>query len=95
MFSLMSPTGSRATIPAVGPIFATTHWTAVIIAADSATAGAQAALEDLCRTYWCPLYAFVRRKGYPPHEAEDLTQSFFAIFLEKRYLHDVAREGLF
>jgi RNA polymerase sigma-70 factor (ECF subfamily) len=51
---------------------------------DSATCGE--ALETLCRTYWAPLYAFVRRQGYPPAEAQDLTQAFFARLLERNYL---------
>jgi len=50
------------------------------------------ALETLCRTYWYPLYAFVRRQGQSPHDAQDLTQSFFARLLEKDYLQSAARE---
>ena len=49
------------------------------------------ALEQLCRTYWYPLYAFVRRQGHSSHDAEDLLQAFFARFLEKNYLNDVDR----
>lgn len=52
---------------------------------------ATAALERLCRTYWYPLYSFARRKGYSPHEAEDLTQGFFLRLLEKKSLQDVNR----
>jgi RNA polymerase sigma-70 factor (ECF subfamily) len=70
--------------------FTTTHWSTVLAAGGSSSPQATEALERLCRTYWFPLYAFVRRKGYGPHEAEDLTQGFFARFLEKRYLDDVA-----
>jgi RNA polymerase sigma-70 factor (ECF subfamily) len=51
-----------------------------------------AALERLCRSYWYPLYAFVRRQGHDAHEAEDLTQGFFEVFLAKRYLKDADRE---
>jgi len=51
--------------------------------------GAQKALAELCRNYWYPLYAFVRRKGRPPEEAKDLTQDFFSVVLEKNYLGDV------
>src|SRR5687767_9846946 len=53
---------------------------------------AQAALETLCRSYWYPLYAYVRRQGLSPHDAQDLTQAFFARLLEKNYLGDVDRE---
>lgn len=50
------------------------------------------ALETLCRTYWFPLYAFVRRQGRSPHDAQDLTQEFFARLLEKEYLKSAAQE---
>lgn len=69
--------------------FATTHWSVVVRAGDSASPEAAAAMERLCRTYWYPLYVFVRRKGYDQEDARDLTQSFFATFLEKRYLKSV------
>jgi RNA polymerase sigma-70 factor (ECF subfamily) len=69
--------------------FATTHWSVVVRAGDSASPEAGAAMERLCRTYWYPLYVFVRRKGYSHEDASDLTQSFFARFLEKRYLKSV------
>ena len=69
---------------AVGqPLFATTHWSVVLAAADQETPAAAAALENLCRSYWYPLYAYVRRRGYSPEDAQDLTQEFFARFLEK------------
>jgi RNA polymerase sigma-70 factor (ECF subfamily) len=72
--------------------FATTHWSTVLAAGDSALAESSAALERLCRTYWYPLYAFVRRKGHPPEDAKDLTQAFFERFIEKRFLKDVVVE---
>jgi len=75
---------------ASGQAFATTHWSTVLAAGAAPSTQAAEALERLCRTYWYPLYAFVRRKGYSPHEAEDLTQGFFARFLEKCYLEGVA-----
>src|SRR2546425_6302200 len=62
--------------------FATTHWSVVLAAGDSAAPNAQPALEQLCRAYWYPLYAFVRRRGYGPEEAQDLTQGFFANLLK-------------
>src|SRR6476659_4164862 len=67
-------------------VFATTHWSVVLAAGHSSAAGAQAALEKLCRTYWFPLYAFARRQGNSPEDAQDLTQDFFFRLLEKNYL---------
>src|SRR5258708_18209818 len=72
--------------------FATTHWSVVIAARGSELPEAAAALEELCRTYWYPLYAFVRRKGHSPHDAQDLTQAFFARLLEKNYVAQADRE---
>jgi RNA polymerase sigma factor (sigma-70 family) len=63
--------------------FATTHWS-LVLAAQGESAAAHQALEKLCREYWRPLYAFVRRQGYSHEEAEDLTQGFFAVLLERR-----------
>jgi RNA polymerase sigma-70 factor (ECF subfamily) len=73
-------------------VFNTTHWSVVLVAGDSASSRAAEALEELCRTYWYPLFAYVRREGYSPEDAQDLTQGFFACFLEKDYLAQVARE---
>jgi RNA polymerase sigma factor (sigma-70 family) len=69
--------------------FRTTRWSIVLTAADPASLGSAEALESLCSAYWYPLYAFVRRQGWKPHEAEDLTQTFFAKILEKDYLAGV------
>lgn len=66
--------------------FPTTHWTLVLSAGIDNRAQAGEALAELCRAYWRPLYAFVRKRGYAPQEAEDLTQEFFARLLEKDYL---------
>jgi RNA polymerase sigma factor (sigma-70 family) len=66
--------------------FTTTHWSVVLAAGQSASPDAQQALEKLCRTYWYPLYAFVRRQGRSPEDAQDLVQEFFARFLAKDYL---------
>ena len=71
--------------------FATTHWSLVLTAQGESPAADQA-LEILCRTYWWPLYGFVRRNGYEPEEAQDLTQGFFALLLERRDLDVVRRE---
>jgi RNA polymerase sigma factor (sigma-70 family) len=74
------------------PFFATTHWSVVLAAGQSADAQASEALEQLCRTYWYPLYAYVRRRGYSPEDAQDLTQEFFALFLRKEYFRLADRE---
>ena len=66
--------------------FAATHWSVVLAAKGGDSTRARAALETLCRTYWYPLYAFARRMGQSPHDAEDTVQGFFAICLEKNYL---------
>ena len=73
-------------------IFATTHWSVVLAAGQSTDAQASEALEQLCRTYWYPLNAFVRREGRSPEDAQDLTQGFFARLLEKNYLAQVERQ---
>jgi RNA polymerase sigma-70 factor (ECF subfamily) len=74
-----------------GAAFTTTHWS-VVLQAQGDSPAAQEALEKLCRTYWWPLYGFVRRNGYGPEEAQDLTQGFFALLLERRDLDVVRRE---
>jgi RNA polymerase sigma-70 factor (ECF subfamily) len=68
--------------------FATTHWSVVLAAGGNGAPEAQAALESLCRTYWYPLYAFVRLRGYPPEDAQDLTQAFFERFLQKQLIRN-------
>ena|ERR1043166_834020 len=75
-----------------GQNFVTTHWSVVLTAGDSGSSHAAEALEQLCRTYWYPLYAYVRRSGHHPHDAEDLTQSFFARLLEKKGFQRAQRE---
>src|ERR1700739_716990 len=69
-------------------MFVTTNWSVVLTAARSDTTRAQAALENLCRTYWYPLYAYVRRRGFSPEDAQDLTQAFFLSLLKG---HSLAR----
>ncbi len=73
--------------------FATTHWSVVLAAGHGSVPAAQEALERLCHAYWYPLYAYVRRQGHAPEDAQDLTQDFFARLLEKQYfrLADPAR----
>jgi RNA polymerase sigma-70 factor (ECF subfamily) len=73
-------------------IFATTHWTAVLAAGRGDSQQADVALEELCRTYWYPLYAYVRRQGHSRQDAEDLTQGFFARLLEKNYLEGISSD---
>ena len=71
--------------------FATTHWS-VVLEAQGESPASQEALEKLCRIYWRPIYSFVRRQGAGPEEAEDLTQGFFALLLERRDLRTVRKE---
>jgi RNA polymerase sigma factor (sigma-70 family) len=73
--------------------FAATRWTLVLTAArGNASSAAAVALGELCRVYWYPLYAFLRRRGHTPHDAEDLTQEFFAQLLARQFLAKVDRE---
>ena len=72
--------------------FATTRWTVVLTAGRRSTPQANLALEELCCIYWYPLYAYVRHQGHSKEDAEDLTQAFFARFLEKNYLEGLRSE---
>jgi RNA polymerase sigma factor (sigma-70 family) len=72
--------------------FVTTRWTMVLSAGRKSSAQAERALGELCQTYWYPLYAYVRRRGYSKEDAEDLTQAFFSRFLEKNYLDGLNAE---
>jgi RNA polymerase sigma-70 factor (ECF subfamily) len=74
-----------------GAAFTTTHWS-MVLEAQGESPAAQEALEKLCRTYWRPIFAFLRRQGLPPAEAEDITQGFFAELLERRSLDAVRKE---
>jgi RNA polymerase sigma factor (sigma-70 family) len=71
--------------------FATTHWSVVLAAGRTDDSRSHDALSRLCQAYWYPLYAFVRRHGYSPHDAQDLTQAFFAHLLEKNALASADR----
>jgi RNA polymerase sigma factor (sigma-70 family) len=77
---------SSRVLPSAAYCFGTTHWSVVLAAGDAESPRAEFALAELCRCYWYPLYAFVRRKGHTPHDAEDLTQAFFSRLLEKNYV---------
>ena len=74
-----------------GVAFTTTHWS-VVLEAQGESPAAHEALEKLCRTYWRPIFAFLRRQGRSPEEAEDITQGFFAQLLERRSLDAVRKE---
>jgi RNA polymerase sigma-70 factor (ECF subfamily) len=69
--------------------FQTTHWSAVLLSAQSEAPGSRAALADLCKRYWYPIYSFVRRKGYNADDAQDLTQGFFLSLLDRKALSQV------
>jgi DNA-directed RNA polymerase specialized sigma24 family protein len=86
-----STTGTGANEQHGGATFATTHWS-VVLEAQGESPAAQEALEKLCRTYWRPIFAFLRRQGLPPAEAEDITQGFFAQLLERGSLNAVRKE---
>ena len=81
-------TGPASASPAA---FTTTHWS-VVLQAQGESPAAQEALEDLCRTYWRPIYGFVRREGARPEEAKDITQGFFALILERKDFSSVRQE---
>lgn len=78
--------------PQKSTLFCTTRWSVVLHAQDGNAQDARSALETLCRAYWPPLYAYARRHGHSAHDAEDLTQGFFARLLEKDHLRAVQRE---
>ena len=88
----MSTENQTPQLAASGGIFATTRWTVVLAAGRSDSPEAHMALEELCRTYWYPLYAYVRRQGHSFEDAEDLTQGFFTRLLEKNDLEGVTSD---
>lgn len=75
------------------PVFATTHWSVVLAAGQTGSEAQAAALEKLCGAYWYPLYAYVRRRGHGPNDAQDLTQEFFFRLIEKNWLSRVSSDG--
>ena len=77
-----------------GDLFPPTHWSVVLAAGrdEAEPEVAQAALAELCQTYWAPLYTFVRSRGYSVHDAQDLTQSFFAYLIEHKIYVRVDRQ---
>ena len=86
-----STTTSGASGQEGGFAFTTTHWS-VVLEAQGESPAAQEALEKLCRTYWRPIFAFLRRQGLQPDEAEDITQGFFSELLERKSLDAVRKE---
>lgn len=85
--SEIGPSGCHA-----GASFRTTRWSVVLHAAATESPETAEAMSRLCSVYWYPLYAYVRRKGYKPEEAQDLTQEFFARLLSKNYLRTLDRQ---
>jgi RNA polymerase sigma-70 factor (ECF subfamily) len=84
---------AKATTPRTANAgFVTTRWTNVLAAGRKSSPQADIALEELCRVYWYPLYAYVRRHGHSKEDAEDLTQAFFERFLQKNYLEGLSAE---
>ena len=84
------PSQSSSNLPR--DYFATTHWTVVLAAGRRQSPQSARALEELCRIYWYPLYAYVRRQGYSKEDAEDSTQAFFARLLEKNSFDGLSAE---
>src|SRR5579863_1002341 len=82
----MSPQSSSGH---ASPLFASTQWSMVLAAREGSGPGAEAAMASLCATYWRPLYAYVRRQGRSVEDAQDLTQSFFSLLLERDSLRRV------
>jgi DNA-directed RNA polymerase specialized sigma24 family protein len=84
------PQASTAPTMHAGPAFRTTQWSMVLAAWGDDSFKSRAALEELCKRYWFPLYAYVRRRGFNEADAADLTQSFFAAIIEKQSLTGVS-----
>jgi len=92
----MSAAEQQRATPLTNQRFTSTHWSVVLAAQGTDSPQAAEALERLCRADWGALYAYARREGYSPADAADLTQAFFARFLEKRFPQDVdQRKGKF
>src|SRR5437762_10926367 len=88
---VISVTATGRDAPYSRGIFITTHWS-VLLEAQGESPAAHEALEKLCRIYWRPIYAFLRRQGFGPQEAEDITQGFFAQLLERKSFDAVRKE---
>src|SRR4029453_4647035 len=73
-------------------VFPNARWSVVLAARQRTSPESEVALEAVCRAYWYPLYAYIRRQGHSPHDAQDLTQEFFCRLLEKRWLDAADRD---
>src|SRR5262245_28274842 len=82
---------AKLSSPPRGEWFPTTHWSVVLTAREESPRAADA-LAQLCEVYWYPVYAYIRRRGHGPHDAQDLTQEFFAQLLKKNFLKAVRQE---
>lgn len=87
----MNSTPSAPPTPAPVAVFSTTRWSVVLAAGNNTSATSHDALACLCQTYWYPLYAYVRRRGYTPEDAQDLTQEFFARLLARNWIANADR----
>src|SRR5262245_45648929 len=85
-YSMPAPGCDSSELAPTGARFTTTHWSVVVAAGEATLPGAVEALEQLCRAYWYPLYAYVRRRGHPPEDAQDLTQEFFQRLLTSDWI---------
>jgi hypothetical protein len=89
----MTPPESESLDPPPAPsFFVTTRWTVVLAAGQRERPQAAEALEELCGTYWYPLYAYVRRQGYSREDSKDLVQGFFSQFLDRNDLAGLSSE---
>src|SRR5665213_3855935 len=82
---------SQASAEDSAKLFPHTRWSVVLAASRPDSPESADALEAICRAYWHPLYAYARRSGQSPHDAQDLTQAFFALLLEKQWLESADR----
>ncbi len=82
---MAGPSDRTEPSPKPDGFFATTHWSVVLAAGHGDSPQALEALETLCRTYWYPLYVYIRRRGHGPEDAQDLTQEFFLRLLKRNY----------
>jgi len=88
----MSAPGELIPTPNSAALFPSTHWSLVLAAGDGAAPANSHALEKLCQAYWTPLYAYLRRQGHSPHDAQDLTQGFLARVIAREDIGDVGPE---
>jgi DNA-directed RNA polymerase specialized sigma24 family protein len=87
------PSDPSTAVPGSAARFPSTMWSMVLAAGQARSSHSQEALAELCRIYWYPLYAYLRRQGQSPQDAEDLTQGFFEQLLTHQRLEQVEREA--